>query len=63
MHPHQPAAQRQRVLAHVADTDIGGFFDLLTAPQLLATASLLCHAVSLPSMEHAGILQTAQHAG
>jgi hypothetical protein len=35
MHPNQPAAQRQRVLAHIADTDVGGFFDLLTAPQLL----------------------------
>ncbi len=35
MHPNQHAAQRQRVLAHVADTDVGGFFDLLSAPQLL----------------------------
>ncbi|QVL50510.1 MAG: hypothetical protein KFB96_08830 [Thiocapsa sp.] len=23
MHPNQPAAQRQRVLAHIADTDVG----------------------------------------
>jgi hypothetical protein len=35
MHPNQPAAQRQRVLAHIADTDVGGFFDPLSAPQLL----------------------------
>jgi hypothetical protein len=35
MHPNQPATQRQRVLAHIADTDVGGFFDLLSAPQRL----------------------------
>ncbi|CRI67066.1 transposase [Thiocapsa sp. KS1] len=41
MHPNQPAAQRQRVLAHIADTDVGGFFDLLTAAQLLERVEAL----------------------
>jgi hypothetical protein len=43
MHPSQPAAQRQRVLAHVADTDVGGFFDRLTGPQLLGLVEALHH--------------------
>ena len=33
MHPHQPIAQRQRLLDHVANTDAAGFFDLLTGPR------------------------------
>jgi hypothetical protein len=35
MHPNQGAPTRQRVLDHAGSIDTGGFFNLLTAPQLL----------------------------
>ncbi len=41
MHPHQPIAQRQRLLDHVANTDAAGFFDLLTGPRLLDRVAAL----------------------
>jgi hypothetical protein len=35
MHPNQHATLRQRVLDHAGNTDAGGFFNLLTGPELL----------------------------
>ena len=41
MHPNQSATTRQRVLDHAGSIDAGGFFNLLTAPQLLERVAAL----------------------
>jgi len=39
MHPNQRAATQQRVLEEAGRIDTGGFFNLLTGPQLLDQSS------------------------
>ena len=44
MHPNQRAATQQRVLKEAGRIDTGGFFDLLTGPQLLDQVAALVPA-------------------